>query len=268
MRCRIRVQRVGARSQRQVKKSTTKPVKVKVKAPKALRLASKVTKGTGQLPALVSHIESNCTSSHERVKRINALIDGRVCLTNYLHALYSLREWMGKRCATYVETGTLFGGSLALVMQCKTPCYYIGVDLYQGYYGCDIEKGSQGASKRITDATHLEHVQGNVDCLNVHNHPYDLVKGSSYAPETVSRVKDLLGDRKIDLLFIDGDHSLSGVTNDFHSYCDLVNRNGVVVFDNYADPRWPEVEMAVQDLDLRDYCTVGCIGHSLILYKK
>lgn len=53
--------------------------------------------------------------------------------------------------------------------------------------------------------------------------------GSSYAPETVERVRRHLGTEKLDLLFIDGDHSYEGVTADFRAYTPLVREGGIVV---------------------------------------
>jgi predicted O-methyltransferase YrrM len=53
--------------------------------------------------------------------------------------------------------------------------------------------------------------------------------GSSYAPDTVERVRKHLNGQKLDLLFIDGDHSYGGVTSDFASYRELVRDGGIVV---------------------------------------
>jgi predicted O-methyltransferase YrrM len=54
--------------------------------------------------------------------------------------------------------------------------------------------------------------------------------GDSHAAETRARVERELGDRKLDLLFIDGDHSAQGVRADFELYSDLVRPGGLVVF--------------------------------------
>ena len=54
--------------------------------------------------------------------------------------------------------------------------------------------------------------------------------GSSYEPSTVERVKRHLGGEKLDLLFIDGDHSLNGVARDFAAYRPFVRDGGIIVF--------------------------------------
>lgn len=48
------------------------------------------------------------------------------------------------------------------------------------------------------------------------------INGSSYATRTVGKVERALGSRKIDLLFVDGDHSYEGVKRDFLKYRHLV----------------------------------------------
>ena len=59
--------------------------------------------------------------------------------------------------------------------------------------------------------------------------------GSSYAPETVEQLRSHLGDKKLDLLFIDGDHSFAGVARDFASYRHLVRSGGIVVFHDIIE---------------------------------
>ena len=56
------------------------------------------------------------------------------------------------------------------------------------------------------------------------------VDGSSYDDNTVNKVKQILGDRKFDLLFIDGDHNYEGVKKDFLKYRHLVREEGIIVF--------------------------------------
>jgi cephalosporin hydroxylase len=56
------------------------------------------------------------------------------------------------------------------------------------------------------------------------------VDGSSYAPESVARVRQLLGHHKLDLLFVDGDHSYEGVKQDFLKYRHLVRDGGIIAF--------------------------------------
>ena len=55
-------------------------------------------------------------------------------------------------------------------------------------------------------------------------------KGDSSAPEMLRRVKAWLGGDRLDFLFIDGDHSLEGVTADYRNYAALVAPGGLIGF--------------------------------------
>ena len=63
----------------------------------------------------------------------------------------------------------------------------------------------------------------------------------SHDQATLERVKEVLDGRPIDFLFVDGDHSYSGVSQDFAMYSPLVRKGGIVAFhdilyhDGYAD---------------------------------
>jgi predicted O-methyltransferase YrrM len=61
----------------------------------------------------------------------------------------------------------------------------------------------------------------------------NLLQGNSYFDETETKFKDELGNNKLDLLFIDGDHTLDGVKNDFERYSKYVKKGGYIVFDDY-----------------------------------
>ena len=42
--------------------------------------------------------------------------------------------------------------------------------------------------------------------------------------------KNILNDKKVDFLFIDGDHTYQGVKKDFEIYCSLVKKDGIIGF--------------------------------------
>ena len=69
-------------------------------------------------------------------------------------------------------------------------------------------------------------------------------------PQLLARLKE--EKLKIDLLFIDGDHSYDMVISDFESFAPFVNPGGWIVFDDYMDHKHsPEVQPAVNDLSKR-----------------
>jgi len=58
----------------------------------------------------------------------------------------------------------------------------------------------------------------------------EFVCGESARPSTVSEVRRRLGSAKLDLLFIDGDHSYRGAEADFEAYRQLVRDGGLIAF--------------------------------------
>ena len=61
----------------------------------------------------------------------------------------------------------------------------------------------------------------------------------SHRPETRAQLERVLSNRAIDLLFIDGDHTLAGVEADFRMYSPLVRSRGIVAFHDIV-PGPPE----------------------------
>jgi predicted O-methyltransferase YrrM len=57
-----------------------------------------------------------------------------------------------------------------------------------------------------------------------------LIEGNSHLPEQLAAVKAALGCELLDFLFIDGDHSLKGVEQDWLDYSPLVRPGGIVAF--------------------------------------
>lgn len=62
------------------------------------------------------------------------------------------------------------------------------------------------------------------------SHRQFFIKGKSCDATTLAKVAQVLGPEKLDLLFIDGDHSYAGVHRDFQSYRPFVREGGIIVF--------------------------------------
>ncbi len=56
------------------------------------------------------------------------------------------------------------------------------------------------------------------------------IKGDSQEQTTIGKIKNVLHGKVIDLLFIDGDHSLFGVMNDYVRFSPLVRHGGIIAF--------------------------------------
>lgn len=160
---------------------------------------------------------------------------------HHYHILYDIANSYDPNIViNYVEIGCFAGGSACLMLQ-RPNTNVISIDI-----GYPIKK---------------ETVLKNVDKLNVHNNKYHYILGNSSDPNTIAELKKILKTTKIDILFIDGDHSYLGVTNDFNNYEQYVNFNGYIVFDDYNDNQYsPEVKQAVSKLNFKNYDIIGEFG--------
>lgn len=62
-----------------------------------------------------------------------------------------------------------------------------------------------------------------------------LFSGDSHAPDFKARIKAALAGRQVDFLFIDGDHTVAGVTADYEDYREFVRPGGIVAFHDIVD---------------------------------
>jgi predicted O-methyltransferase YrrM len=62
-----------------------------------------------------------------------------------------------------------------------------------------------------------------------------LIRDDSQLPTTLERLEGLLNGGRLDLLFIDGDHTYEGVKSDFEMYSPLVRQRGMIAFHDILD---------------------------------
>jgi cephalosporin hydroxylase len=118
----------------------------------------------------------------------------------------------------------------------------------------------------------------NVINYKSNNNYYKFIEGNSQSQTTKDKVIETLSNsrvlgytNKIDILFIDGDHSFDGVFNDFSMYEELVNVGGYIIFDDYNDKEFsPEVKSAVDGLipSLSNYEIIGTLENKLGAYPS
>jgi len=66
---------------------------------------------------------------------------------------------------------------------------------------------------------------------------WKFIKGNSHSPETLQAVKDTLVDgEKFDILFLDGDHRMPGIQQDWNDYMPLVKPGGLIIFHDTINP--------------------------------
>ena len=113
-----------------------------------------------------------------------------------------------------LEIGTHRGGSCDLWLKTLDPELLITID---------ISKRGKIADSRV----------------------YYLSGVSSHTDEVLNKVKSKLGGHKLDMLFIDGDHSLDAVKADFEMYLPLVKQGGIIVLHDVIWYCLPYAEVSV-----------------------
>jgi len=146
---------------------------------------------------------------------------------------------------TYLEVGSRHGGSLQRFGRMMDG----GAKLLAVDYPSPPPKNNKG-EKLVETAKYLREQDG---------YDADVILGSSFDPKTVELVKQVLGDRPVDVLLIDGDHSIHGVACDAYNYAPLVRPGGLVIFhdcgecenDGMARRHRPSVNAVWRDLGER-----------------
>jgi predicted O-methyltransferase YrrM len=119
-----------------------------------------------------------------------------------------------------LEVGTCLGGTLFVLSRLADEgATIISVDLPGGKFG----GGYQWLRTPI------------YKCFPRRGQRLHLIRGNSHDVKTQATVKHILGSQKLDLLFIDGDHTYDGVKRDFTLYAPLVRKGGVVAFHDIAE---------------------------------
>jgi predicted O-methyltransferase YrrM len=177
--------------------------------------------------------------SLEITQKISNEMSGKTFHHHY-HILYDIINLYPEEYnVNYVEIGCYAGGSACLVSQRKNTNVY-SIDL----------------GHPISPDIAIK----NVNNFNTTNNLYEYIKGNSQSEETLNTLKNFIDH--IDVLFIDGDHTLNGVKLDFNIYSPMVKSGGYIVFDDYNDMEFsPEVKIAVDELlsNLEGYDIIGTL---------
>ena len=136
----------------------------------------------------------------------NCLTDVQ-CTQNY-YEISRLCERLKKlEPQTVLEIGIDKGGSMNVWLQfAKSDGLYVGVDTTAKF----IAKREHKQVKKFIEA----------DSCN---------------PETLEKVKEALGGKQVDFLFIDGGYDERTVTSDFNMYSPLVRKGGIIAFHDIHD---------------------------------
>jgi len=153
-----------------------------------------------------------------------------------------------------LEIGTAGGGTLFLFARASSPdAIIISIDLPGGRFG-----GGYPESRK-----HL------YESFAMHKQKIHLVREDSHTLATLNLIKKTLEGRKLDFLFIDGDHAYNGVKTDFEMYGRLVRKGGIIAFHDIcigpeenvgSAPRfWHEIRGKYKRLEIvKDWNQGGC----------
>jgi predicted O-methyltransferase YrrM len=142
-----------------------------------------------------------------------------------------IRFLLRRTLRTVVEIGTYRGGTLWLWCRlAKADALIVSIDLPGGEFGGGYDDAQ---AQRIQSYARPDQA-------------LVLLRADSHLPATRDELLAALGERSIDFLFIDADHTYEGVKQDYEMYAPLVRRGGIVAFhDILPDPMEERCEVAV-----------------------
>jgi hypothetical protein len=204
---------------------------------------------------------------------LEAAIDGRVAgnIEDYIFNYFvrkSAAIKFASECHSQLEIGVLFGGSFIYTFLGVEDLNvrFIALDPLDGYYVKDEKVGAKVDTYSNKEVCR-DVLARNIDKLVKQKSKINIIQKYSTDSLAIEEVKK----EKLSVLFIDGDHSYSGVKFDFENYAPLIVDGGYVIIDNYNDISWREVKLYCDEI-LSTGRTLGCgdplvIGRSLIMKK-
>jgi predicted O-methyltransferase YrrM len=195
----------------------TKQLKTLACLPLAMPRLKKTVSQHGGGSAAV--IERSLDAAFDNLHGVIRPLQNRSEIHNLLQLLASRKP---KRI---LEIGTANGGTLFLFCRIADPnATIISVDLPGGWFGGGYPRWKGILYRRFASAAQKLH----------------LIRADSHRPETLEQVENILAGSKLDFVFIDGDHTYEGVSQDFQKYRQLCARDAVIGFHdivpNAADP--------------------------------
>lgn len=182
-----------------------------------------------------TYYNENKIQLHKLFENIENSIDGRIC-----HSSIILLKIICdiEKIENYLEIGVHNGGSMSLLLTNNNSKNLIGLDLFEDMYNLDkhlnfekfntyqyFRRDNLTISKTTKNLNHIKSLYNN-------NSVISLIQGNTYFDKTEEDFNKIC-NYSLDLLFIDGDHTLDGVKNDFERYSKYVKKNGYIVFDDY-----------------------------------
>lgn len=139
-------------------------------------------------------------------------------------ALGLMDTLLGNAPRFLMELGTARGGTLFLLTRvASSDALILSVDLPNGPYGGGYPEWKADLFRAFAKDRQCIH----------------LIRGNSHKSSTFEKVRELLGRRQLDFIFVDADHSYEGVRRDYEMYSPLVRKGGMIAFHDIV-PGLPE----------------------------
>jgi len=180
-----------------------------------------------------------------KVARIAVEREGATQKITELSSLISLLK--RRKLRSVVEIGTARGGTLYAWCKIAEPNALI--------ISIDLPGGPFGGGYTLNDIKRFRKYKKR-------NQELHFFRKDSHMQKTKDKLIKILDGRKIDFLFIDGDHRYRGVKKDFQLYSPLVKQNGLIVFHDVlfhpkvpkckVDKFWKEISLKYRNVEFID----------------
>jgi len=129
---------------------------------------------------------------------------------------------------TVLEIGTAYGGTLFLLTRVSHPdAILVSVDLPIDDSPAERPARFGGGNYAPRKPLYQSFARDEQRVV--------FLAADSHSPRTLAKIRQVLAGRELDLLFIDGDHSLEGVRRDFEMYAPLVRDGGIIALHDIVD---------------------------------
>ena len=128
--------------------------------------------------------------------------------------------------ALVVNFGAGFGTSALAMLEVRP-------DLFDTFFTIDISEGGPHGG--------LQNERNVFDEFGFDRYPHQILMDSALAGQTWDK-------GLCDLVFVDGDHSASGLTDDILAWRPMVKDGGIMVFHDYERDVWPDVQRVVDKM--------------------
>jgi len=152
----------------------------------------------------------------------------------------------------FVDLGTYHGRSAMVLIQSS-------LGTRQGRKVITIDNYTEGPDAKDPDAgspPDFWAVKGRLKCRG----RVQMVYGD------VADVPVLCQGQPIALVFVDADHTRDGVLACIEAWKPLVSEGGIMAFDDYGSPRWPDVQPVVDEM-MADWERLDCRG-SVVAFRR